>query len=530
MKTLKIRLLLPDKQTAYLKIDPSRSDQRLADAMENAGYGLNTRCGGRGLCRGCRVHYRDANGTTQTLRACQTTLAEIPPAANRLQIPKSSWSDQSLYGVSSFDIHPQLNPYHHPRPGIGLALDIGTTTLAGMLWDLENGHALADHAIANPQRTYGDDVLSRISYATEHASGRRRLRQRLFQYGLAPLLQTLCRQANCSLDAVSEATLAGNPVMLHTVLGESLDGFAKYPFKPEFLEARTVALTDLRPGAPLPAILLPSLAPFVGADIVAGAFAAGMLNEAAPTLLIDFGTNGEILLKHAGGYLTTATAAGPAFEGGRLACGASAGPGVLSAITHEGGQWSYHLCQPCSSGSEPEGISGAAYVDFIALALERGLLNRFGRFDRAHPDVSLLEDADGSCKHIIRLSPHTWISEVDVAELLQAKAAIAAGVAVLLEIAGLQACDLRKVYIAGGFGYHLNTSHAHRIGLLPSVEKKCFETIGNASLGGASACLLQNSYRNLAPLLENCQSIELNLMPEFSDHYTDGLLLEPFTS
>lgn len=521
MSCKQITIHLPDGTVVAIERHISDAAHTLSDFLEAKGYGLNTRCGGRGLCRGCQVAQKEGDAES-TIRSCQTTVAGLPEDELDLYIPQSSWHDHTLYGVSRFDIRLEVPPTAADRTGLELAIDIGTTTLAGALWDVSTGKCLADASIANPQRKYGDNVLSRISYSIDRTNGLQKLQRALVDDGLAKLIQILCRQASTPITAIQQATVAGNPIMLHTLVGASLVGLSTYPFKPEFLGQRTInsASIGLQPSMPLN--LLPALGPFVGADITAGALAAGMLAAKGPALLIDFGTNGEIILKYDGRYLATATAAGPAFEGGRLSCGASARPGVVSSFQYEESEWDYQLC--AGDCDTVKGISGAAYVDFLALGLENGLLNPFGRFDANHPDVSE-HSIDGESERIVRFSESLWISEPDVAEILQAKAAIGAGVQVLLELVGIDSTDLETVFIAGGFGYHLNPAHAIAIGLLPAVAIERVETIGNASLGGASLLLQVDYSKEIEALSQDCQIIELNAVPSFSDHYTDALLL-----
>lgn len=522
MSTPPITIHLPDGTEVSVERSGSSPDQTLADFLEAQGYGLNTRCGGRGLCRGCQVSCHDSE-TTRTLRSCQTTVETLPEAPVTIEIPNSSRHDYTLYGVSCFDIRIEVPPIQQGRSGLELAIDIGTTTLAGALWDVSTGQCLADASIANPQRKYGDNVISRISYAIDRSNGLQKLQRALVDDGLTQLIQILCRQANVASTSIRKATAAGNPIMLHILVGASLVGLSTYPFKPEFLGQRAIAGEAIGLEPSIPIKLLPALGPFVGADITAGALASGMLAAPGPTLLIDFGTNGEIILKHNARYLATATAAGPAFEGGRLSCGASARAGVVSSFEYNDARWSYQLC--AGDSDTVKGISGAAYIDFLALGLESELLNPFGRFDVNHPDVSE-HTVDGGTERIVRFNEQIWISEPDVAEILQAKAAIGAGVQVLLELAGIEVADLETVFVAGGFGYHLNPKHAIAIGLLPDVLLERVETIGNASLGGTSL-LVQADYSNeIEALCSNCEVVELNQVPSFSDHYTDALLLE----
>ena len=517
-----ITIHLPDGTAVAIERHASDAAHTLSEFLEEKGYGLNTRCGGRGLCRGCEVSCKEG-ASKSTLRSCQTTVDALPDAPVELDIPHGSWHDHTLYGVSSFDIRLEVPPMPQDRTGLELAIDIGTTTLAGALWDLSTGQCLADASIANPQRKYGDNVLSRISYSVERANGLQKLQRALVDDGLAKLIQILCLQASISITAIQQATVAGNPIMLHTLVGASLVGLSTYPFEPEFLGQRTIESESIGLKPSIPINLLPALGAFVGSDITAGALASGMLAAPGPTLLIDFGTNGEIILKHDGGTLATATAAGPAFEGGRLSCGASARAGVVSSFEYNDARWSYQLCT--GESDTVKGISGAAYVDFLALGLESELLNPFGRFDVNHPDVSEHTIEDYS-ERIVRFSDTLWISEPDVAEILQAKAAIGAGVLVLLELAGIDASDLETVFVAGGFGYHLNPAHAIAIGLLPAVPVERVDTIGNAALGGASLLLQADYSKDIEGLCQNCQIVELNTVPSFSDHYTDSLLLE----
>ena len=491
----------------------------LSDWLETHGLPLNTRCGGRGLCRGCEV--RLAPGEP-LLRACQLTACDLPVADASIHIPITSRRDALLHGVTAFKVR-RPGPGPARRPGWGLALDIGTTTVAGVLWDFSTGDRVSDGALANAQRRHGDNVVSRISFALEHGDGLARLRRALLEESIAPLLTMLCREAVLDPEQITVATAAGNPAMLHTLAGASLDGLARFPFSPVFLGDRRLAPGDH--GLPLrcPLDLLPGLGPFVGSDITAGALASGMIDEPSPTLLIDFGTNGEILLKYSGGYLATATAAGPAFEGGRLACGAPARQGVISSLRREHGRWGWTL----SGGGtgRPVGLSGAAYVDFIALAAREGLLDRMGRLRRGHPEVVSVTGAEPGAAVRVVLTDELYVSEADIAELLQAKAAIAAGVATLLELAGLRAEDLRVLHVAGGFGYHLALAHAQSVGLLPALPLDRIGLIGNSSLGGASLLLHPGQRQALDALLSGTRVVELRQVPSFENRFTDALEL-----
>ena len=501
---------------------PRQSGLLLSDWLEHHGQPLNTRCGGRGLCRGCLVQLSTpAAPDPPPQRACQTDCATLPADLDCIQIAATSIRDASLHGVTTFELR-HAGPTPAPRPGVGLALDIGTTTVAGALWDFPTGRLLADASRPNAQRRHGDDVVTRITFAVTRPDGLDRLRHALVHDTLAPLIDQLLARAALPVAAITQATAAGNPAMLHTLAGASLAGLATFPFRPVFLGGRTVPPAEHRLALACPVELIPGLGPFVGSDITAGALATGLLADDGPALLIDFGTNGEILLKHAGGYLATATAAGPAFEGGRLSCGAAAGPGVVSTLRRENNRWQPRLV-PGSTGPAA-GLSGAAYVDLLALGRREGWLNSFGRLDPRH--AAVIRGPDHALR--IQLSDTLFVTEPDIAELMQAKAAIAAGALTLLDLAGLRPADLRALHVAGGFGFHLDPDHALAIGLFPSVPRDSIRLAGNSSLGGASLLLHRENAPDLADLLDRTTVVELNQAPTFADNFTDCLSLYPF--
>ncbi len=507
-----IRIHTPDGRTHERRAP--EPNPTLSAWLEAEHLPLNTRCGGRGLCRGCMV---EIGG--ETVRACQTLCADV----SEVTIPEPSQRDHRINGISAFEIGSHRYALR-PRAGIGLALDIGTTTVAAALWDLQTGACLAQGSVANEQRRYGDNVLSRIDYAVSVGGTSPELQKALVADALEPLIRDCCAQAGIAPSAITEAIAAGKTVMLHSLAGARLAGFASYPFKPEFLDAQQLDSTALGFSAAFPLQLAPNLGAFVGADIALGAVASGMLETEAPALLIDFGTNGEILLKTPDGYLATATAAGPAFEGGRLNCGAQAGSDVISSLQRETDKrWLARLSG--DNATQSTGISGAAYIDFMALARAEGILNPMGRFDPEHPEVtSFIHDGENQRRVVIH--QRQYVTEVDVAELIQAKAAIAAGVVSLLEEADLAPGDLKKIYIAGGFGFHLNLEHAMAIGLMPHLPADRLHVIGNSSLGGASLLLQSDSARAIETLRAHCNVIELNQIESFEDNYIDCMTLD----
>jgi uncharacterized 2Fe-2S/4Fe-4S cluster protein (DUF4445 family) len=320
--------------------------------------------------------------------------------------------------------------------------------------------------------------------------------------------------------------------MLHLLRGISPASMSRYPFKPVFLETQELHCSVLQFPGDFPATLLPGLGAFVGADLSAGLLATGMLYDDGPALLVDVGTNGEILLKHAGGITGCATAAGPAFEGGRLRSGMRAATGAISHLRLDSNQ---PLPVVELIGTEEtrraRGICGSAYIDFLAEGLRAGLLNSGGRFQDGTPWQILdpIGDDPGRVFPIDpKRSPDVVIAETDIAELLQAKAAICGGVPALLEEAEVAINDVKRVYLAGGFGLHLNVRNALDMGLLPPFAKERVSVAGNSSLAGSYLTMLDpRLLQNLREAIADAEMLELNQIASFEDFYISSLHLGP---
>jgi uncharacterized 2Fe-2S/4Fe-4S cluster protein (DUF4445 family)/ferredoxin len=516
------RVELPDG-TCRAVPAPHADSGTLATWLENNGIALNTRCGQRGWCHGCKIEWQHATGSQQTVRSCQLMPDAVPPDVALLRVPLRSQRGESLHGLRSFEVRtPLTQPWR--RPGLGLALDIGTTTLAGALWDLQSGICLATAAQANPQRSFGDNVVSRIAYACDQPTHNSHLQQVLIDGGIRPLVDALCELANCDSATISAATAVGNTVMLHSLAGAPLAGFSRYPFKPQFLAAHSLSAAAL--GLPWSGAidLPPSLGPFVGADLAVGALAAGIAEPGPPALLIDFGTNGEMLLRTPSGFWATATAVGPAFEGGRLRCGGPAGPNVVTRLSYADGSWQLTVLD-ASPGTLPRALAGSAYIDLLAIGRAHGMLTAHGRMVRSHPAVQMTT-IDGDLTPCIQIVDTLLVTEPDIAELMQAKAAIGAGIATLLHHASMAATDLVALHLAGGFGYHLPVRHALAIGLLPALPADRIQLHGNTALGGASFLLQSVDNQALDMLVAQTQVIELNTSPGFEDRFIDNLALD----
>lgn len=545
---MKLRIQAEDAFLGTWELPAEATGQSLAQVLEARCIPLNLRCGERGLCRGCEIVLRSGQVRTPgglvegpaTVRAC----AAYPAGEAVLEVPRRARRDLSPQICESFvsKVTGADFPLFPPKPGqsgIGFAVDLGTTTVAVLLVDLRTGAIVSRASAFNAQIRYGDNVLTRIAAAGDLAT-RIALRRAVVGETLRPLLERACREAGCAPSTLVGGTVAGNTTMLHLLAGEDPCSLGVAPFTPRFLESRRMTWAQLggmesgggfRPETPVQ--LMPGVAAYIGADIAAGIVASNLLYARRPTLLVDIGTNGEVVLQTGDRLLACATAAGPAFEGAGLCGGVRAREGAVDSIRLDPETLAAEVTVLGGrSSAQADGICGSGYLDFLAEGRRVGLLTSTGRFQ---PDAwkrlphAAKTVADGV--HGFRLVPGggkgtPQIREDDIAHLLQAKAAIAAGIETLLEVAGLRARDLDRVYLAGGFGRHLRVENAIGCGLLPDVHPEQVEVLGNTSLAGAVLTLRDAStLETLEGVRRLVEVVELNLQPDFEDCYIDHLSL-----
>lgn len=531
-----------------LDISAELAGHTLTDLLARHGYPLNTRCGQRGWCRGCMVELRegellDAAGepiaTGMALRSCQVYL---PPGGRAVvQIPERAHIGAAPQVGETFliDVPFGLAPLFAPQTACdtGFAVDIGTTTVVVLLVDLTNGQILSRAGGFNAQIRFGDNVLTRIG-AGSSPTVRQAMCRALVEETLAPLLHKACERAGREPSRLAGGVLAGNTTMLHILADEDPTSLGIAPFTARFLEGRrldaaAIGLAESGFDPAMPLQLLPGLAAYIGADITAGVHATGMTYDITPSLLVDMGTNGEVVLCVEGRLVGCATAAGPAFEGAGLSSGTRAQSGAIETIKLALAPFGVEIG---TIGDEPAaanaGICGSAYVDFLASARACGLLQANGRFDRERwleiPLEHRIEDTDGLAFRLAgdHGGAGPRISEIDIAHLLQAKAAIGAGIDTLLDVTGIAACDIGQVYLAGGFGMHIDVAHAIGMGLLPGIAVEQVRVVGNTALAGALLALLDRGVlEQMECLRSRIEVIELNLEAAFEDRYIDHLAL-----
>jgi uncharacterized 2Fe-2S/4Fe-4S cluster protein (DUF4445 family) len=524
----------------------TQDSRSLADILAAHGWPLNTRCGQRGLCRGCEVELRDGwlltdRGDVNAPAIVQACRARITGPAT-IQVPARSRVEHRPQVGETFEIavpyaHQPLFPLVAGQCDTAFAVDVGTTTVVVLLVDLVSGEVLSRAGGFNEQIRFGDNVITRIE-AGRNPETLVAMQRTIVMETIQPLLQRACDRAGRSLERIAGGTVAGNTTMLHLLVGEDPTPLGVAPFRPRFIRGRQILAREIKLVADglapeTPVQLLPGIAAYIGADITAGVFASGMAFDPSPSLLVDIGTNGEIVLQSAGKLTACATAAGPAFEGCGLRCGTRAREGAVSDLRLTLNP--FHL-ETETIGQVPlaraTGLCGSAYVDFLATARSCGLLGVTGRFEpSAWEKVPAQNRLTKDGERALRLTEANGtgdlrISEVDVALLLQAKAAIGAGIEILLETAGVRASELGRVHLAGGFGMHLNVAHAIAIGLLPGLREEQVRVVGNTALAGALLALVdRTTLVEMENLRTQVEVIELNLAPDFEDRYIEHLML-----
>ncbi len=388
----------------------------------------------------------------------------------------------------------------------GVAFDVGTTTLVGSLMDLATGAELAITSRINPQVSFGDDVLSRINYASQGPQNQAQV-QRAIIDALGEMIHLLCQQAGTRAQNIYEISLAGNTTMEHLVCGIDVKQLGTVPFVPVHnrglvLPARELGLPIHPQGA---AYIFPVIGGFVGGDTVAGIVATRLPYQDGPVLMVDIGTNGEIVLAHKGKLTAASTAAGPAFEGARISCGMRATAGAIEKVTLDG---TVH-CGVIGENVPPIGICGSGLIDLAAQLLDCGIVSQEGRMlppDELPASLNadlrgrVIQNSDGAVRFM--LAPGNGdtagvnVTQRDIRELQLATGAIRAGIGILLRQAGLVPSDLKRIFLAGGFGSFIRRNHAQRIGLLPTdIEHSRIVYVGNASLNGARCAMLSTELR-----------------------------------
>jgi uncharacterized 2Fe-2S/4Fe-4S cluster protein (DUF4445 family) len=413
-----------------------------------------------------------------------------------------------------------------PNNQLGLAIDLGTTKIAGYLINLGNGQTLAARGVMNPQISHGEDIISRIT-GVVHSPDEGMLLQKLAVEAINELCTDLCAEANAGTEDIVEAVVVGNTAMHHLFLGLPVRQLALSPFVPAVSGALDIKAGDLglhiAPGAYVH--LLPNIAGFVGADHVAALLAIEVLAAKGPIVALDIGTNTEVSLMHDGMITSTSCASGPAFEGGHIKYGMRAATGAIERLRIADDIIQYQTID----GAPPIGICGSGILDALSQLYLVKAIDEGGRITDNHPRVRthkgqrefiLVDKEERGGKPAITITQH------DVRELQLAKAAIRSGIQILLEANGCPEDEIKQVIIAGAFGTYIDVASAVTIGMLPSLPLNRFRQAGNAAGMGAKLALISLARRAEAEAVASrVKYIELASTPGFDQTFIQASYL-----
>lgn len=533
--------------TINLNIDSKTTDKTtiLEYCRSHGIAGIETPCGGKGTCGKCKVtvtkpYYKE-------VLACRTRICDGMEIIVGRKENTGTKEDSMVVLTNGGNVSEKLNEHVNrnvvlkeetvnesekveSNAGTLAACDIGTTTVVCYLIDKETGQIISTRSSANPQRSFGADVLSRIEAAGRiEASSEPGLK--IMQTQIVSLLNGFISEmlTECGRTKVSRFSVAGNTVMCHLLMGISPEKLGKAPFMPDEYFGREFNPLDIGIENCQTMIIFPAVSGFVGGDITAGMMETVNRNEL--TLYLDIGTNGEMALGIGDRYVCCATAAGPAFEGSQIELGMPASKGAVDKVWLEGRRIKYSVI----GNDRPVGLCGSGLIDALAVLLKAGIIDENGTILSGQElpilfrsyvfEVEAEETAQSTeSSLVVHIAPGVYITQDDIRKLQLAKGAIAAGIEVLFKEYGCKPCDLDILTFAGGFGNYIDKASAAAIGLFPQELLDKAKEVGNAAGNGAvSAALSQEAWKRALDISGNMRYIELASYPHFNEMYVEHM-------
>ena len=462
----------------------------VSDAARMAGVQIVTPCGGAGRCGRCIVQL-DGMSDDRVL-ACVTHV-------DRDMVVTVPEKDTSKVIAAVNYMSSDVGEFSPISGGLGLAVDIGTTTVAADFIDMSTGECIASASDVNGQKVLGDDVLARIQHAAD--GGTSELRDLI--------LKTMNDMISDNVDGdrIESVYIAGNTTMEHLFAGVDPTPIREEPYAPVVVSSDLSGEGSGLSVSPCARVItMPCISAYVGGDITSDIVYAGMDISEGISLLIDVGTNGEVALGNKDMMMVCSSSAGPAFEGGNLKSGMMARPGAIDSIVIEDGIAKFTVI----GGVEPKGICGSGIIDLVAQLYLNDLIDKRGNFTDSASIV------DG--RYIVH--GDIGISEPEIKDVIMTKAAIFSATRALVRNLGLEFSDLDKVYVAGGFGNFINMESAITLGMFPDVGADRFVYLGNSSLAGARAALISRSFRRrIDEAFDKMTYLDLSSDPVFFDEY-----------
>ncbi len=507
-----------------------KDGQSILDALMEADDSFTAVCGGRGSCGKCKIKVLEGYLSVTTadkayfeekelLAGMRLSCKAFPEEPLRVELNfkgeadfqvLTEYADESAVHKSAHEVS-DSNRY-------GIAIDIGTTTIAIQLLSLESGERIATYSVINHQRSFGADVISRIKASTE---GKKAELQASVQQDLSQGIRQVVKKAaevGVSPEQIIEVSIAGNTTMIHLLMGYDCKSLGEYPFTPVNIELIEGTYQEIFADDFLQAKvrIVPGISTFVGGDITAGLFSCNVDQQEEYSLLIDLGTNGEMALGNKDKIIVTSTAAGPAFEGGNIEWGVGSLEGAIAGVKIVDGKAEVRTI----GDKTPIGICGTGVIETVAELIKEELVDETGCLDDDYFDDGYPLAETESGEEIV-------FTQQDVREVQLAKAAVRAGIETLFLRYGIAKEQISHVYLAGGFGFKLDCQKAVEIGMIPAELAHKVEAVGNSSLGGAMKCLLtEEGWSRVERIGKTSVEINLSADKDFNQFYMDYMYLE----
>ncbi len=521
MKHFKITFKPDDRQITIHK------GATLFEAAGQAGIIMNTACGGRGICEKCEAILEPGG---EKILACQyhikSDLTVTIPVSSRFFEQKILAEGIETEAGTQPDIYEKYLEIQPKEQILGVAVDIGTTTVVARLINMADGRCLATEAALNPQTKYGDDVVSRIAYAETDAKLAEL--QKAIVDCVNELTGHLCKKDTIESNQIFEVCAVGNTTMNHIFLKLPVKQLGQAPYKAYSLDAKDTAVGEL--GLQINSAgnihTVENIAGFVGSDTTAVALATDIDTTDQMSLVVDIGTNGELVLGTAEKLYAASCAAGPAFEGARISCGSRAVEGAIEAVVVNEDD----IVLDIIGNSPAHSICGSGLIDAVAVLLNLGIVDVTGRFAEPASLVGKLSPAlfsriieqNGQPAFVLDDSQKVILTQADIRQVQLAKAAIRAGIILLERKLGIADGDIERIFLAGAFGNYIRAESALRLKMLPDVPTERIHFVGNAASSGAQMILLSRQCREKArQLARKIEYVEIAHQPDFQTIFAE---------
>lgn len=504
----------------------------ILEAEQMAGLEPDAPCGGKGNCGKCKVNIV-AGKQLGVVLACQTMIDCDMKVDTMSQEKVQKILTEGSTRQVEMDPGVGFVKGEEDKPFYLMAFDIGTTTVVGYLLDGHTGAELSVASMMNPQHQFGADVISRANYVLEHGGQEM---QAVIHRALNQLIAQACKDAGIKKEEILQVSVVGNTCMHHLFLGISPDSLVHAPYLPAVKDGMILeaADQDIHIGLGGKLLMLPNIAGFVGADTV-GCMLSVAFDQLDPiTLMIDIGTNGELVMGNRDRMVATSTAAGPAFEGAKIECGMRGSKGAISHVTVGPKGLELEVIE----NVKPIGICGSGLIDIVAFMIRYGFVDNYGSLcdaeDLEDPfaksQAYRIQEKEGKAVFVLAFAEETgsgrdvYISQKDIREVQLAKGAIAAGIQIMAAKLAIRPDQIQQVFLAGAFGNYMDAGNACEIGLIPYELRDRILPIGNAAGEGSKLAVMnRGEYKYACALAKKAEFVELATESCFQDTFVDEL-------